>query len=347
MVGSSLDGMDVCLARWEKERDFSILKAVTYPMEARTLHCIRHREFEAYDVERFYRMDICFTDWAADRLDTFLDGMPMPQVVGFHGPTAYHNETVPCSIQLGDGARLNVRLGVPVVVDFRKLDQALGGPGAPILPYAESRVFPRYAAFLNLGGIANVAYRQDGTIHARDVAPCNQLLDWLACRKGCTYDEGGQWARRGKIIPDLLERLCSIQGDWPAISLDRKEIEEVIWPLIEGVAAPVEDKLRTGVEFVARCVAEHIPAGARVMVTGGGAHNDFLVERLRQLVDADLEVPDAMLVDYKEALLFGLLGLLRLHGLPNTDLAARHGLTAGALYGAGTPGSLPWAEAAT
>ncbi len=342
MVGSSLDGQDVCLSKWwwDGKWHFSIVKAATFELDPTFIRCILSRNFERYDVETFHRGNLAFTTEMAERLVDFLRGQPRPHVVGVHGPTVYHNETVPYSIQLGEGDLLYARLKVPVVVNFRQLDQALGGPGAPILPYVEKLVFPDYDAFLNLGGIANVDCWLDGRLHAVDVVPCNQLLNRLAFLQGKPYDEDGKMARQGQVIPSLLERLRMIQRDWPAVSMDRREIEAVFWPLLKEENAPVEDKLRTVVEWVALAVADHLEAYDRdcnVMITGGGAHNQLLVERIQDVVPTAVTLPDALLIDYKEALLFGLMALLRFYGLPNTELAAHHGLTAGALYGAGPP----------
>ncbi len=337
MVGSSLDGMDMAMVRWDLNHPsrFVIEKTATVALPAEWTEWIERRRFAAHHYCTLHREEIRFSRWAAHRLAAFIGDQQAVDVIGFHGPTLYHDETGPLSYQLGDGAFLYGELKVPVVVGFREVDQALGAPGAPILPYVEHLAFPQYDGVLNLGGIVNISFRGMQPLGGKDIAPCNQLLNRLAQEAGMPYDDEGKLARGGRVNPLLLEKLLQVQCEWVGISLDRKEISEVYWPLLEECRpSPLADRLRTVVEFIARVVAQQIPPEATVMVTGGGAHNRFLVERIQALASGRVEVPDPAIVEYKEALLIGLMALLRLHRRPNTYATYQSGVTAGALWGA-------------
>ncbi len=335
MVGSSLDGMDMVGVRWNIKRPsiFVLEQSATVPLPQEWKQWIEHRCFTNISYCALHREEIRFSRWVARQIKAFVKEHH-PEVIGFHGPTLYHDETGPISYQWGDGAFLYGDLAIPVVVDFRAVDQALGGAGAPILSYVEHLAFPDYDGTLNLGGIANISFAK-GEHHGRDVVPCNQLLNRLAHERGAPYDCNGEWARQGKVNPSLLMDLQLIQCDWIAQSLDRKEIFEVYWPVLEHYkACPLGDRLRTVVEFIAQSIAQVVPPDARVLVTGGGVHHSFLMERVCALSSATFEIPDRQIVDYKEAMLIALMALLRLYQLPNTYLSYQAGLTAGALWGA-------------
>jgi len=264
------------------------------------------------------------------------------QLIVSHGHTAFHWPARQLTAQLGDGASIAARTRVNVVSDLRAMDLALGGQGAPIVPIGEELLLPGYELFLNLGGIANVSKHgaaggpggegsSDGAggFLAFDVCPANRILNSLAALEGMAYDADGALAATGKVDNPLLQQLNALPYyamPYPK-SLANEFGTEVVFPLIR--AAMVDrglstvDALRTYVEHIALQVARAVEAlggdaataaeaaGRRMLVTGGGAHNTFLVERLRRRLGFEVVVPDKALVDFKEALVMALIGVLR------------------------------------
>ena len=269
------------------------------------------------------------------------------QLIVSHGHTTFHWPARQLTAQLGDGAAIAATTRVNVVSDLRAMDLALGGQGAPIVPIGEELLLPGYELFLNLGGIANVSKHGGdsegrgggsdggGGFLAFDVCPANRVLNALAELERRPYDEGGALAASGKVDHQLLQQLNALPYytmPFPK-SLANEFGTEVVLPLIRQAMGErglsTVDALRTYVEHIALQVARAVEAlgghgaaagdagagGAgtarRMLVTGGGAHNTYLVERLRHRLGFEVVVPEKSLVDYKEALIMALIGVLR------------------------------------
>jgi anhydro-N-acetylmuramic acid kinase len=217
------------------------------------------------------------------------------------------------------------------------MDVALGGQGAPLVPLGEKHLFHQYRQFLNIGGICNIAIHRHDTISAFDVCPGNTLLNHFAGKTGFAYDEGGQLAASGKVHKRLLSALNRLPFLYqpPPKSLGTEHILRQWIPLIEKEVLSVQDILCTSVEHIAQQIAR-VAAPKNMLVTGGGAFNKYLIERLRHhLPDIQIDVPDNETVQYKEALIMGFLGLLRYLGRPNTlpqVTGASHTTIGGAIY---------------
>jgi anhydro-N-acetylmuramic acid kinase len=249
------------------------------------------------------------------------------QLIASHGHTALHVPAQRMTAQLGDGAAIAAETRINVVCDLRAMDVALGGQGAPIVPVGEELLWGEYDLFLNLGGIANVS-RKVGWV-AFDVAPANRVLNALAADAGLSYDNDGLLAAAGSVDEGLLGRLNALPYyglSYPKSLANEFGLEEVL-PMVRGAGLSTADALRTFVEHLVEQIGRTVEglgfagdagsgAGApvRMLVTGGGAHNAFLVERLRaRLAELGVEVvvPEKALVDYKEALVMALIGVLR------------------------------------
>jgi anhydro-N-acetylmuramic acid kinase len=272
----------------------------------------------------------------------------------FHYPAQREAGEVPVrrmTAQLGNGAAIAAETRINVVSDLRAMDVALGGQGAPIVPIGEKLLFPEYGAFLNLGGIANVSMGSvaadagrvagdagpaagDAGRVAFDVAPANRVLNALAGKAGLEFDRDGLLAAAGIVDAGLLGRLNALGyygRAWPKSLANSFGLEEVL-PLVEGAGLSTADALRTYVEHLVEQIGRAVEgvgfaggAGTgrlggeaglpvKMLVTGGGAHNGFLIGRLRaRLAELGVEVvvPDAAIVDYKEALVMALIGVLR------------------------------------
>lgn len=249
--------------------------------------------------------------------------------------------------QLGNGAAIAAVTGLQTVSDLRSLDIALGGQGAPIVPIGEKWLFPGYSYFLNLGGIANVS--DAGREIAFDVCPANRVLNLLAEQKGMPFDRDGALAASGKVVPTLLSTLdgLSYYRQAPPKSLDNVFGVRMVYGIIRESGCTVEDGCRTYVEHIARQVGAALsdgpvgmasparPAG-EMLVTGGGAHNIFLMERIRETLapmGIQAVVPEAGVIDYKEAMVVALFGVLRLRQEENT-LASVTGASRNSIGGA-------------
>ena len=235
--------------------------------------------------------------------------------VASHGHTIFHQPILGLTTQIGSGATIAATCGLPVVCDFRSTDVAHGGQGAPLVPVGDSLLFSDYEFCLNLGGFSNVSYHVDGQRVAYDVCPVNTILNQLAQRAGLEYDRDGLMSRMGSVDSILLEKL-NAQDYYdlnPPKSLGFEWTNSYIWPIINETKLSIPDLLRTFIEHVAIQLANALSDFKRgkILVTGGGAKNIFLVERFAAHSKHELIIPENKIIDYKEALIFAFLGVLR------------------------------------
>jgi anhydro-N-acetylmuramic acid kinase len=279
------------------------------------------------------------------------------QLIASHGHTTFHAPAQKMTGQLGDGAAIAAVTGINVVSDLRAMDIALGGQGAPIVPIGEKLLLGDYTFFLNLGGIANISYNHPDKYIAFDVCPANRVMNMLSNDIGKPYDDGGQMAASGTLHESLLNMLNDLEYyklPYPK-SLANDFGTDVLYPLLESSNAPVVDTLRTMIEHIAvqistaiqSLLSNHklpthsgqvIGAGTnyKLLATGGGAHNRFLMERLQAVLQpagVELVATDKNLIDYKEALVMALIGVLRWRE-ENNVLASVTGATRSSIGGA-------------
>jgi anhydro-N-acetylmuramic acid kinase len=244
-----------------------------------------------------------------------------PGFIASHGHTVFHDPAAGITLQIGNGEEIAGKCGIMVVNDFRSQDVGFGGQGAPLVPVGDRLLFGQYDACLNLGGIANISYEENGRRMAFDICPANMVLNMLAGRAGKAYDDRGMMAKRGSVITELLEELESLPyyAKKGARSLGREWVEGAVFPLIGKYGNySIPDLLATFTEHIAkRTGTAYSQHGKKMLVTGGGAHNDQLVSRIRHHSAAGIILPDPLIIDYKEALVFAFLGLLRIKGINN------------------------------
>jgi len=322
MSGSSLDGLDIAYVELQEQPStqrqgprawgYTFLQTVTdpYPEEWRR----RLAGATGLSALDYQLLHVEYGRYLGERVLAFIEAHGLHyqvQLIASHGHTTFHDPARRMTAQLGDGAAIAAVTGVNVVSDLRAMDVALGGQGAPIVPIGERLLLAGYEYFLNLGGIANISR---GGI-AYDVCPANRVLNALAELEGKAYDAGGAMAAAGRVDERLLERLNAL--DYYGLSYPKSLANEfgteTVLPMVLQAELSTADALRTCVEHimvqVGRAV-EQLGGGGKTLVTGGGAHNAFLVERLRAF-GIDVVVPEAQLVDYKEALVMALMGVLR------------------------------------
>ena len=259
--------------------------------------------------------------------------------VASHGHTIFHNPSKHFTSQIGDGSAIAAECGLPVICDFRSGDVAAGGQGAPLVPVGDELLFGEYDYCLNLGGFANISMSVNGKRIAYDISPANIILNHIAGQKGKPYDKNGEMASSGIIHTELLQTLNSLgyYNMHPPKSLGREWIEKEILPMLPLYNISPEDAACTFCEHIAIQIAFCLQndSGKKMLVTGGGAFNTYLVQRIEANTTVELVIPDDKTVNYKEALVFAFLGLLRMQGKPNclaSVTGASHDVSGGAIY---------------
>ena len=316
MSGTSLDGVDIALCLFEKKNGswkFRIQAAETLsytPAKAKLLTGLMKEDAMGYAQEH-----AAYGHYLGGIVKTFLKKhKASADFISSHGHTVFHQPAKRFTTQAGDGAALSAASGLPVVCDFRSADVALGGQGAPLVPIGDRLLFSEYDCCLNLGGIANISFEQAGKRIAFDICPVNLVLNYLSSEKGKRYDEGGRMAGRGKLLPDLLKKLNALsfyKRSFPK-SLGREEIEKDFFRLIDKSSGSIEDKLFTFCEHIAMQISAVTKnRNGRMLITGGGAYNDFLLSRIRHHSNLQIVIPSKTIIEFKEALIFAFLGVLR------------------------------------
>jgi len=309
MAGSSMDGLDVALMSFTKgpNWNFKILRAKSFSYDQPTYDLLAGAADNGSKEQA--RIDHLFGEWIARRLFEF--GLDGAELVAVHGHTVIHKPKEGISWQLGSGEVIAERTDVTVISDFRTQDVNLGGQGAPLVPIGDFQLFPDFDACLNLGGIANVSIR--GKKMAWDICSCNQVLNYLAQKLGKEFDENGEIARSGLENSAWLGRIESNKyyQQKPPKSLPNQFIERELLDEINP-----HDGLKTYTEFISKLmvneISKFLPSDSRILTTGGGAFNTFLMEVLNSNKKGLIfSVPDADIVEYKEAMVFGFLGMLK------------------------------------
>lgn len=349
MSGSSLDGLDIVFAELDESRGkwgYNIQAAACYAYTPEWEAKLRTAtDLPAYE---YLLLHSAYGRYVGEQVNRFIDENNLHhrvQLVASHGHTTVHAPQLGTTAQLGDGATIAAVTGINVVSDLRAMDVALQGQGAPIVPVGEKLLLPQHRFFLNLGGIANISHNSD-RYRAFDICAANRVLNMLAQQEGKPYDEGGQLAAGGQIATALLTRLNALDYyRQPAPkSLANDFGTDTVFPLIQSFQLSAADALRTYTEHIAQQVAyavnqlQPVPEaeGSTLLVTGGGAFNTFLVNRLKQSLqpmNIKVVVPEDELVQYKEALVMALLGVLRWRE-ENTVLASVTGATRSSIGGA-------------
>ncbi|MCH2044694.1 MAG: anhydro-N-acetylmuramic acid kinase [Saprospiraceae bacterium] len=332
MSGSSLDGLDLayCQLKWEnnKVQDWKILLADT--LDFSPMWKARLQALPTQNALTFAKTDMYFGYYMAELVNTFIEQHTIQTIdfIASHGHTIFHDPDRRFSSQIGSGAALAALTKNRVISDFRSHDIALGGEGAPLAPLADHYLYPEYDHYINLGGIANISTCRKGVWTAFDVCYANQVLNHLAAELDLLYDKDGIIARSGNVEKPLFEELkkANFYKRKPPKSMSNEWIRKEVLPIYMQYECSVQDKLCTAVEHIVHELANamyrlnHTTTNS-ILLTGGGTHNTYLVERLRhfsKLLDKDLVLPNPSHINYKEAVLIALLGVLRLEEIPNS-----------------------------
>lgn len=329
MSGSSLDGIDLCcvyLYESENQLNYRWIKGHTYPISPSLKKALQEASEE--DKRLGSLLDQSFSQFALECLETFLKVLDVKvDLISSHGHTVKHEPENGITVQIGDGTCWAQQLNLPVVYDFRTEDVLLGGQGAPLVPIGDTTLFKEYEYCLNLGGISNLSYQQNNSVIAYDISMCNTPLNELAQRLGKEYDKGGIIAKSGQFIPDLFDELNEL--DYFKLTapkcLDKAWYFSQMQSLFDRGSYSTADLLNTCCEHIGYQIAESINLSksdskhSKVLVTGGGAYNTFLLSRIEKYLDPSfkLVIPEPYLIEYKEAIIFALMGWLRVHSKIN------------------------------
>ena len=322
MSGTSLDGIDIALLHFRKNDiwEYEILAAETFPYSEEWHKKLSEALF--YNDLRLHNFNEEYTSYLAEVIHGFILKHELKDLdaVCSHGHTIKHEPENGLTLQIGNLPKLAKLLGQKVVCDFRVQDVELGGQGAPLVPIGDELLFGEYDYCLNLGGFANVSTKKEGTRMAYDICAVNTVLNYLAAKLDLPYDKGGETAASGKVEEGLLEKLSSLpfyRLD-PPKSLGIEWVNKNILPFFEDTAS-VASALRTYTVHAATQIAGELKGTSenKVLVTGGGAFNNFLIKEIGERTGVQVVIPSEDLVNFKEALIFGFLGVLKLRGETN------------------------------
>lgn len=323
MSGSSMDGLDMALCKFyfhNKKIKYQLIKATTISYPKNVLQILS--TIRTTSAEHFFENDVEYGQWIAKIVHNWIKKNHLQvDLIALHGHTVFHCPQKGFSVQLGNATQIAAKIGKSVVHNFRNLDITFQGQGAPLVPIGDKLLFSEYDACINIGGIANIFIQK--TSIAYDICIANIALNYFAQQLNKKYDKNGTIAKKGTIhnlILNQLNQLPFIQQK-PPKSLNREYFENIYLPIIQKQYLPIPDILATLTEHIAIQIVQsiHHKSIKKVLITGGGALNQFLISKIKDLSpQKSIVVPNKEIIKFKEAIIFALLGYLRYLHLPNT-----------------------------
>ncbi len=326
MSGTSLDGIDVAEITFSATKNWHFELGVCKTYGYSQFWEDRLRSAPSLSSKELEELNKAYTVYLASVINEFIIENHITEIdaVCSHGHTILHQPHNGFTLQIGNLPELAILLQKKVVCDFRIADVAHGGQGAPLVPIGDQLLFANYNYCINFGGFANISFEKTGKMIAYDICPVNVVLNAYALKLGKAYDAEGSFAKTGKIHEALLKALneLSFYKMLPPKSLGIEWVNAVVFPLIESYKLSPQDVLRTFTAHIAQCVGKSLETPSngseiKVLITGGGVYNTFLVNEIKKYTTASIILPNSKLIEYKEALIFGLLGVLKLKGKVN------------------------------
>ncbi|WP_299214577.1 anhydro-N-acetylmuramic acid kinase [uncultured Aquimarina sp.] len=321
MSGTSLDGLDIAFCQIEKQQDtwtFSITKTKSVDYDTELKNSLKNTV--NLDAVRLLTFHNNYGSWLGTQVKQFIEENNLEiDFVSSHGHTVYHQPEIGLTYQIGSGQHIANSCNQKVICDFRTNDVALGGQGAPLVPIGDALLFSNYDFCLNLGGISNISFELNDKRIAYDISPANMLLNLICSKINLDYDDRGKLAKTGTLNKKVLEALNDLayyKEPYPK-SLGYEWFVEKVIPIIKNTNDSVENLLHTSIHHIASQIANAIKEthkeDSSLLITGGGAKNDFLIEVLQQKLQksSTVIIPDTNIIDYKEALIFAFMGVLR------------------------------------
>jgi anhydro-N-acetylmuramic acid kinase len=327
MSGTSLDGLDIAYCTFQLQKSkwqytLNCAETIKYSKD----WYLKLKEAHLLNSEGLLQIHSEYGILLGKKVLSFIKKHKLKDIdfVSSHGHTIFHSPKKGFTFQLGNGASLVSTCGIKVVCDFRIMDVALKGQGAPLVPIGDKLLFPEYDFCLNLGGFSNISYEHKGNRIAFDICPVNTALNYLASAKGKSFDKNGGMAKSGKVNAELLGKLNALgyYYEKEPKSLGREWLSDYFLPIIDRCKIPVEDKLATVIEHITFQLSQvmlSLHKKGKLLISGGGANNKFLVSKLiEKLPSHNVIIPPQNIINYKEALVFAFLGVLKMEGRINT-----------------------------
>lgn len=313
MSGTSLDGLDIiqCSFDFKKKWEYKIDKCKTVKYSKKwfknlsTLHLKNEKKIN--------ETNIAFGKFIGEEINKFISKKELVDIICSHGHTIFHQPKKKFTLQIGDGETIANTTGISTINNFRNLDIKLKGEGAPLVPIGDLKLFTKYKYCLNLGGFANLSIKNQTKIKAFDICPANIILNFLANKYDFEFDKNGEIGRKGKVNTHLLDYLNEIkyyQHKGPK-SLSREWLEKNILKIDYLKKLKIEDSLATFYEHIGFQIGTKLK-NKSVFITGGGALNSFLIEKIKKYSLSKIILGTDEEINFKEALIFGFLGVLKL-----------------------------------
>jgi anhydro-N-acetylmuramic acid kinase len=322
MSGTSLDGLDICYVEF------------TYPTMKFQIHHAKTLEYDFQWKERLKnsihlsgeeltKLDVDYGFLLGEMVSEFIQNNTIQNLdfIASHGHTVFHNPNEFYTLQIGNGRCIYAKTGIKTIFDFRTQDVILGGQGAPLVPIGDELLFGEYDACLNLGGFSNISFRQNQNRIAFDICPVNIILNHLAEKIGFKYDTNGEIARNGKISDEFVQKLNQIEfyHQKPPKSLGIEWCLEKIHPILNKLNLSTEDLIASFTEHISIQITEIFNQNEikNCLITGGGAYNQYLISLIQEKTSTEIILPEPQIIEFKEALIFALMGMLKLENQIN------------------------------
>ena len=316
MSGTSIDGIDLVYANFSYDESwtFKIIDSKTYDYDNQWQSILKN--LLNNNIDSIKQIDKNYTKVLSNFILDFINEFSIQKIdfISSHGHTALHDPSNSMTYQIGNLPELSNYTKLKVICDFRTQDVEFGGQGAPLVPVGEKFLFPEYNTLINLGGFANITKRTTDNLIAYDICPVNIVLNRLCNLVDLKYDNKGKLASSGKLKNNLFNDLQSLEyyNLNPPKSLGVEWVNKFVLPLFDKFSdIPVKDLLHTFSNHIAKQISANIESDTNVLITGGGAYNDYLIQRIRDQSNCKIHIPDPRIIEYKEAVIFAFLGVLR------------------------------------
>jgi anhydro-N-acetylmuramic acid kinase len=317
MSGTSLDGLDICFVSFKKSNysKYNIINSKTYSYNEKWIEKLKKSIF--LNKQELKKIDIEYGTLISNYLKEFISEFSIDKIdlISSHGHTVFHEPNKGKTLQIGDGKTINKIIKTDVVCDFRTQDVKYKGQGAPLVPIGDLHLFSNYKFCLNLGGFSNVSIKDNNKIKAFDICPVNTVLNHYSKKMGYTFDQDGVLSKKGTVNLDLLNQLnqMSFYNKLGPKSLGIEFVKSKVIPLIDSHILNPKDILRTYIEHISDQISKSIGSyfNDRILISGGGTYNNTLIDSIKTKVKSKVIVPDSQIIDYKEALIFAYMGLLK------------------------------------
>ena len=322
MSGTSLDGIDMVCVDFDFSEDqlkWDIIATSFFEYDNEWRYKLTHAHLlSATDL---LSLDVAFGQYLGHKSNAFIQEQNLSEIdaIASHGHTIFHQPHKKFTLQIGHGAHIQAITNLKVISDFRSQDVALGGQGAPLVPIGDELLFSEYNACVNLGGFANISFNDStGKRIAFDICPVNFVLNSLCREIGLDYDFNGEIAAKASVDSNLLKELNSLSfyQETAPKSLGREWVENYMDSILNNTSILIESKIATFTEHVAYQITKVLNKNQLnpVLFSGGGAKNLTLISRLKNQTTSEIIMANNQITDYKEALIFALLGALKLRG---------------------------------